>query len=125
MFKLTSGFVIRLPSGNLVTESNGTNDPMVEAGITVQQVQKISQQLTNLGELIDAGTVHLPISGIPTDAMVMPQGFINPPGPSRGSIFGTQNIGYPFAEESHSEARGALFYASKLGDSWAHTDYQF
>ncbi|RSL52061.1 hypothetical protein CEP51_015119 [Fusarium floridanum] len=121
----THNSVIRSPSGILVTESDDTNDPMVEAGIIVQQSQEIPQQLTNPGELIDAGTVHLPISGIPTDAMVMHQGFITPPGPSRGSIFGSQNVGYPFVEESHSEARGALFYASRLSGSWSHTDYQF
>ncbi|KAK7398314.1 hypothetical protein QQX98_012315 [Neonectria punicea] len=114
--------------GDLITESDDANDPMFEAGITVQQVQKIPQPLTNPGELVDAGIFRLPTSGIPADAMVMSRGFMSPPGPSRGSIFGTQNIGFPFAEESHSEARGALFYTSRLGGSWSHADtnhYQF
>lgn len=52
--------IIQSSLGNLVAESGSTNDPMVEAGIAVQQVQGVSRQLTDPGELIDASTVRPP-----------------------------------------------------------------
>lgn len=103
--KIQAANDVQSSSGDPERVPTGCSDPILDE----------SQTLTNPSQLLCPDAFDLSTNHISSD--VMPQLAI-PTGPLRGSIFGTQNVGFPFMEETQSEARGALFFASRLGSSW-------
>ena len=95
-------------SKDVVSESWSVNEPTVSIETTMQETPQPS---TN------------PRGVIGMDAMAMSHEFNIAPGPSRGSLFGAQNNGFPF--ESPSEVRGGLFYSSRSQDRVGTHHYQF
>lgn len=106
---------IRTRSTESVAKSGSTKQNILQTG-TVEDTTAISNPSANT---IIPETWALAANHIPPNAMAH---FSLPPGPLRGSIFGLQNVSFPFAAESPLEARGSLFYGSRLGCSWPHID---
>ena len=107
----------RLGSGT--TEANTMfygNDYNAVSADALEDVHNIAQSLANAAHPDTSSHVANQMAAGTLEQLFMP------PGPSRGSIFGRQNIGFAFADESPTEARGSLFFARRLGGSWPFPD---